>query len=229
MKKLLQVSAVLLAAVLMFAGCKNNADEGGDDLPGKWKSELSFYNDQTTDKRTGALVTCDGSGGVIVQNANPEQPDSTNPIKENGYRTNLYTFASDINLTGFEATAKNTSSYSTYGFCFNISDDWSDMYQIDFEYSGFIIYKCIDSNWDKVCDWTQNKAIKAEPAENTITVYKDNADIIIKANGTTLYTIKNAEATSGRVGFTTAIGYEDIQNGTSYTITYKLKQAQYEE
>ena len=45
MKKLLQVSAVLLAAVLMFAGCKNNADEGGDDLPGTWVSSLEYYDD----------------------------------------------------------------------------------------------------------------------------------------------------------------------------------------
>ena len=229
MKKLLQVSAVLLAAVLMFAGCKNNADEGGDDLPGKWTSELNFYSGQTTDPITKGLLTADGKGGVIIQYAKPTQPDPDKPLTENYFRNNLYPFSSDLNLTGFEATAKSTSSYCTYGFSFNVSDDWYNMYQLLLEYDSYKLRKEIDGTWSDITNWSSNKAIKMEPAENTVTVYKDGDSIVIKVNGTTIYTIKNPEITSGQVCYQPSVGYEDIASGTAYTITYKLKQAQYEE
>lgn len=229
MKKLLQVSAVLLAAVLMFAGCKNNADEGGDDLPGKWTNELQFFELQSTDNRTGCQITASGDGNVICKNDNPTQTDPDHPLTENHFRNNLYAFASDINLTGFEATAKCTSAYSTYGFSFNISDDWKNMYQINFQNNYFIIQKEIDGTWSDVKSWTKNTAIKAEPAENSVVVYKDGNSIIIKVNGTNIYTIENPEITQGKIGYQPSVGYEDIASATAYTITYKLKQAQYEE
>jgi len=231
MKKLLTVTAVLLTAALFFTGCKNAANsDGGEDLPGKWKSDLNFYPAQNANvERTGGVLTTDGKGTAIFQNTNPTQPDPANPIIERNFRNDIYKFSKENNLTGFEATAKSTSSYCTYGFSFNISNDWKNMYQIILEYDSFEIQKEIDGTWSIIKNWTQNNAIKLEPAENTVTVYKDGNSIVIKVNGTTIHTIENPEITKGSVGYMPSVAYEDIESGTGYTITYKLKQAQYEE
>ncbi len=232
MKKLLSISAILLAAALVFTGCSNPSSGSGSDpdaLPGKWKTNLDFFTGTNDCKYCGGTITHDGKGGVVYSNPNPTEPDPSSPMEEGHMTSAFYTICADTNLTGFEATAKSTSPYCTYGFGWAISEnDWNNMYELSFEYNGFILYEEINGVWTPIQNWKNDSSIKKEPGENTVIVYKDGSNIIIKVNGSVIYTIKNAKITKGRLAFRTAIGYEDVQTGEGYTITYKVKQAQYE-
>lgn len=226
MKKLLSLVAVFITTILLFNSCKKETNEEFI-LPGNWKTDLQYINETINCISCGGTIDCRGDGIVIYRNSTPTQPDSNKPIQKNGFRTDTFLFAYDSNLTGFEATAKSTSPYCTYGFSFNRLDD-DNMYEINFNNAYFKIWKQINGEWTTYLDWTENKNIKIEPAENTIAVYTDGKDIVIRVNGVNISTIRDPELTIGKIGFITGVGYDDIANGTGYTVTYQLKQAQYQ-
>jgi len=242
MKKLLQVSAVLIAAVLLFAGCKNNADD--DSLPGKWKNDIQYYNgtvDMTTaDAALGVpetaigTVTWDGQGGAVYSFESPFDPyaGTKDALQQNHFFNYAYGFMGSqySDLTGFDAVASCTSSRAPYGFYFNIhseSNRWTDYYELLFEGTAFRIGQKVNGEWTTLHAWDNATAINASPKNNNISVYKDGDVIKIKVNGTIISTIENPELTEGFIGFACAFSYDDIQNHTAVTSTYKINQVQY--
>lgn len=240
MKKLLQVSAVLIAAVLLFAGCKNNADD--DSLPGNWKSDIQYYNGtetaykwiSNTDKVAIGTVTWDGQGGAVYHNETPSDPNAgtENALIAGYYNGTAYGFMSSdySDLTGFEATASSATT-TPYGFCFNIhasaNSGWTDYYDLQFNGQTFKLTKRVNSTTTTIQSWKTATAIKAQSNTNNVTVYKDGDSIIIKVNGSHIYTIENPEITEGFIAFDCNYSYEDVHNQTPITMTYKINQVQY--
>ncbi len=238
MKKLISLSAALLTAAMLFTACSNpsGGDSGNSSNPGpgSWSSSANWYSDTDSpvfeDNGTGATcgsITRDGTGGAVYTNPNPVETYTGNRALQNGkFRNSAYRFMSDTDITGFEATAKCTSTESTYGFKFNVSTDWNNLYELFIQGNGVLIRKRINSTVTTLQDWINFSEIKSEPAENKVTVYKDGNAIKIFVNGKNVYNINNPELTSGAVAFTCGIGYADIQNHTSITATYKITKLQ---
>lgn len=230
MKKLLTIAAVLLTAALVFTGCSNPASgggEGGPSLPGNWKTTANYNSGTYTIFNTGSL-SLDGKGGAIYTNATPtETGTGTNVLTANTFRTSCYKLVSDLNFTGFEGTVSCTSAYSTYGYCFNVSSDFKSYYEVVIQGHGVLIRQYINSAKTILVDWENYSFIKAEPSENTVTVYKDGNSIVIQINGSTVYTISNPELTMGAIACTCGLSYDDIQHQTNIKTTYKLSKFQY--
>ena len=198
MKKLLQVSAVLIAAALLFAGCKNNADD--DSLPGNWKSDITYYSGTTnmTTKNTSlgvnetaiGTVTWDGQGGAVYSFESPFDPyaNTSSALQENHFFGYGYGFMSPqySDITGFDATASCTSSRAPYGFYFNINSDstgWTDYYELLIEDNSFRVGQRVNGEWTTLQAWKDATAINDTPKNNNIAAYKDGDVIRIKING----------------------------------------------
>lgn len=198
MKKLLQVSAVLLAAVLMFAGCKNNADEGGDDLPGTWVSSLEYYDALQSNNWT--------------RTANKVQYNCSNISAlglDEGYSTTYAVgLAEEPQLYGVRVKIKqNTFTEAEPGivlFRTSAKDSagnnyWDTYYQLVFWDGSYILYEkltgqtrtCLSTRTDgskTVCN-TYHDAIKAEGNTNEVLFYTDGDKLVLKINGSTIKTI----------------------------------------
>ena len=231
MKKLLTIAAVLLTAALVFTGCSNPASgggEGGPSLPGNWKTTANYFDANTQSVFETGSITFDGKGGAIYNNAAPKETKTgEDELKVNEFRFDSYKLVRDLDFTGFEGTASCTSTYSTYGYRFNVSSDWKNLYEIIIQGQQALIRKRINGTTTKLTDWETYSCIKAEPSENTFTVYKDGSSIVIQINGTTIYTISNPEITNGGIACTCGISYDDILHQTNIKTTYKLSKFQY--
>lgn len=194
MKKLLQVSAVLLAAVLMFAGCKNNADEGGDDLPGTWVSSLEYYKDWQQNNWTATAnklqYNCSDVSALGIPNgysttyaAGVAEEPQLYGVKVK-IKQNVFTQA-EPGIVLFKTTAANGS--------------WDTYYQLTFWDGSYILYEKL-SGKDRTCLSTRtdgstavpNKyhdAIKAEGNTNEVLFYTDGDKLVLKVNGSTVTTI----------------------------------------
>ena len=237
MKKLLTISAILLASALIFTGCTqptNGENPSTNPGPGNWSTTANWYSGtygpvfENADKTISCgSVSQDGQGGAVYTNTNPvETQTGSNVLTQSTFRSNAYKIISDLDITGFEGTAKCTSEHSTYGYDFYVSSDWSNYYELFLWGSHFMLKKRINNTNSIIQNWTSSSAIKAEPSENKITVYKDGNAIKILINGTNVYTINNPEITSGTVAYICGISYEDIHNNTNITATYKVTNLQ---
>lgn len=236
MKKLLTLSAVFVAAALFFTGCTQPTNPTGNTNPGpgNWSTTANWLSgsDSPVFKNSDGSISCgsvtiDGQGGAVYTNTNPrETKTGSAALTENQFRNSAYRFMSDLDITGFEATAKCTSTASTCGFKFNVSSDWLNLYELFIQGNQFYLKKRINNSTSTIQNWTTSSAINAEPGENKVTVYKDGNAIKIFINGTNVYTINNPELTSGSVAFICGLGYADIQNQTNITATYKITNLQ---
>ena len=193
MKKLLQVSAVLLAAVLMFAGCKNNADEGGDDLPGTWVSSLKYYDALQSNNWT-------RTANKVQYNCS----DISALGLDEGYSTTYAVgLAEEPQLYGVRVKIKqNTFTEATPGivlFRTTSGNGWDSYYQLTFWDGSYILYEkldgkdrtCLSTRTDgskTVCN-TYHDAIKAEGNTNEVLFYTDGDKLVLKINGSTIKTI----------------------------------------
>ena len=239
MKKILSLGAVLLTAVLLFSGCSNAAggDGSGDSLPGRWKSSTdTYYKTFTFDKNFWGTVTADGKGSITykTEKSGYDIFGEDNPAPE-GSKMSYYTpnFESDLSFTGFEATASCTSPDSTYGFTFNVDSNNTHKYILFIQNNYFHLLEQngLDNSGHSIVNqltqWTSDSAIKAEPNENKVTVYKDGNSIVIKINDKTIHTISDPKYTMGKVGFIAAISGADCAGKRAFTVKYKIEQLQY--
>ena len=239
MKKLLTLSAVLLAAAMLFTACSNasggDSDGGGSKGDsGSWSTTAKWYTSgaspvfyNSDNSITCGSFTPDGKGGAVYYNQHPvETKTGSDALKSNQFRFTGYLFMSDYDITGFEGTAKCTSANSSYGFYFNVDEDWKNLYQVVIQGDGVLIKKRINGTTTTIQDWKTDNAIKAEPSENKIKVAKNGKNIDISINGVNVYTITNAETTKGSIAGICGIGYDDILNDTPITATYKITRLQ---
>ena len=135
MKKLLTLSAVFVAVALFFTGCTQPTNPTGNTNPGpgNWSTTANWYESGTASpvfKNADESITCgsasfDGQGGAVYTNTNPRETETgSNALETNEFRHSSYLFMRDLDITGFEGTAKCTSTASTCGFKFNISSYW---------------------------------------------------------------------------------------------------------
>ena len=188
MKKLLQVSAVLLAAVLMFAGCKNNADEGGDDLPGTWVSSLKYYDDwqknnwtATANKLQYNCSDVSSLGGMTYSSGVAEEPQ-------------LYGVRVKIKQNSFTDAEPGIILFRTI-----TGNEWDTYYSLTFWKGSYILYEklsgqdptCISKTTDGTNTYsnTWHDAIKEEGNTNEVLFYTDGDKLVLKVNGSTITTI----------------------------------------
>ena len=168
MKKLLTLSALLLAALLLFTACPSEPDPNA--LPGSWPTTVSLRTDtlnlfdKTGGGETGTLTA--GANKTFVYNLPDPSQLETNP--GTGYRSITCTVTNDSDFTGFEATATSTAEY--YGFAFNITtgQTWS-YYLLDISDNAFQIRSRNGSTYDTEIGWTRSAAINAT-GTNTVLV-----------------------------------------------------------
>lgn len=193
MKKLLQVSAVLLAAVLMFAGCKNNADEGGDSLPGTWVSSLEYYDDWQKNNWT-------ATANKLQYNCS----DVSALGLKDGYSTTYSAGVADKpQLYGVRVKIKqNTFTEAEPGivlFRTTSGNSWDSYYQLTFWKGSYILYEklsgqnptCISQTTDGTNTYTNtwHDSIKQEGSTNEVLFYTDGDKLVLKVNGSTVKTI----------------------------------------
>lgn len=194
MKKILQVSAVLIAAVLMFAGCKNNADEG-ESLPGTWVSSLEYYQPGTSNNWTfnnnRLAYTCSDPASLNV----PQGYSSTYTANVAtapqlyGVRVKIKQDAftkAEPGIMLFLTTTKDTSGNSVF----------ETYYSLSFYKGSYILYEK-EAGKERVCLSRDeggyanifNDAINAEGIENEVLFYTDGDKLVLKINGTTITTV----------------------------------------
>lgn len=222
MKKLLTLSALLLAALLLFTACPSEPDPNA--LPGSWPTTVSLYSSTIT------LFGKAGGGetGTLTPRANKtfvyELPDPTQLASypnSNSYRLMPCSLTNDSDFTGFEAEATSTAGY--YGFAFNITTgtSWS-YYILNLSDDSFQIKSVNGSTDDLEIGWTRSAAIRAS-GTNKILVYKDrNNHIIIKINDELVHTIEDPLFRSGRVGVVCCVTAEECASSDSIGTTFKF-------
>lgn len=192
MKKLLQVSAVLIAAVLMFAGCKNNADEG-ESLPGTWVSSLDYNDDWQKNNWTATAnklqYNCSDVSALGIQ-------DGLSTIYFAGV-------AKEPQLYGVRVKIKqNTFTEAEPGivlFRTTSGNSWDSYYQLTFWKGSYILYEklsgqnltCISQTTDGTDTYTNtwHDSIKKEGSTNEVLFYTDGDKLVLKVNGSTVTTI----------------------------------------
>lgn len=192
MKKLLQVSAVLLAAVLMFAGCKNNADEG-ESLPGTWVSSLDYNDDWQKNNWT-------VSKNKITYNCSNV---SSLGIENDHYRTYCAWVANKPQIYGVRAKIKqNTFTKAEPGimlFETSSNDKFDAYYSLTFYKGSYTLFEklsgqeptCLSKSTDDEGTYTNtwHDSIKQEGNENEVLFYTDGDKLVLKVNGSTVTTI----------------------------------------
>ena len=224
---------------MLFTACSNGSEgdsDGGGSKGGsgnwsttanwsKGTSDTVFYNDDKS--ITCGSIVLDGKGGAVYDNTNPvETQTGTYALQTNQFRNTAYFLTEDHDYTGFEGTAMCTSAHSSYGFYFNVDEDWKNLYQVFIQGNGVLIKKRINGTTTTIQSWKTDNAIKAEPLENKVKVAKNGKNIDISINGVNVYTITNPEITKGAIAVICGIGYDDIQNNTRITATYKVTKVQ---
>lgn len=223
MKKLLTLSALLLAALLLFTACPSEPDPNA--LPGSWPTNITLRSSTSTlfDKEGG------GETGTLTPRANKtfvyELPDPTelDEYPETGSYTATTSIitTNDSDCTGFEAEVTSTAEY--YGFAFNLTNgqSWS-YYILDLSGTSYRVRYKNGSSSDIEIGWTPNAAINAT-GTNKVLVYKDrNNKIIIKINDEVVHTIENPIFRSGKVGVLCCVTGEECLSSDSIGTTFKF-------
>lgn len=231
MKKLLSVTAVLIAAALFFAGCNNAAntpeDAPEEKLPGTWTTEADVFSNYTQKPGRAISVT----DKTVTFTCTPSELQSADIPENGGFYSFVYSFTVDNIYTGFKVSASGSSSKSGCGLIFCGKDEdnnsWSG-YQLLIDYDGIVLNQYDKGNRTQIIDdWLSNDAIKKEPNTNEIAIYTDSDDsIVIMFNGTKVYTIKNPVHKKGWIGFTTNIAKDDATAGKTVTQKYSFTEFQ---
>lgn len=228
MKKLLSISAVLLTAALIFTGCAQptNSDGGNTNPgPGNWRDMTTADHYTSYTARNGRVITVSGNTVTFTGDKN-NLDDADKPTDGFSYWTNQFTLDGN-SFTGFTASAKGTSSNSGCGLVFCGTDTATsyNAYTLLLANGGYKVKKVTNGTSTEISGgWINNtNYVKAEPQDNEVTVYKDGTKLVIKINGNLAFEIREAEYTSGWIGFTTNIGADD----TTVSQTYTFKKVQY--
>ena len=194
MKKLLSVTAVLIAAALFFAGCNNAANTPEDapveKLPGTWVSSVPYFDDWSQNNWTAS------KNQISYNLANPAslniQQDYSSTYAANITQTQLYGVkailkqesesGADIGLVLFQTSGSN--------------GNWDTYYELRFWQNSYILYEklsgeeptCLSKNGNIIV--TRDNAIKPEGNENEVLFYTDGDDLVIKVNGTEIKRIE---------------------------------------
>ena len=228
MKKLLTVTAVLMAAALIFTGCKNaaNSDDGGEDLPGTWTSDAEVF--EKYKDHPGRKITV--TDKTVTFTCTPSEVESSD-VPSQGFYSYPYSFTTESIYTGFKVSASGSSSKSGCGLLFcgqDVGDNSWSGYKLLLDYDGFMLEQIDEGKYsDITTNWVTNSAIKKEPAANDVTIYTDSdSNIVIKINGTKVYTLKNPTYKKGWIGFTANIAKDDVTAGKTVTQKYVFKEFQ---
>ncbi len=231
MKKLLTISAVLLAAALVFTGCSNPASSSGDGptektYPGTWTTDANTWSGYNTS--TGRTITVNNNTITVSTNTTTY----ANMPASGKWSYGADEFTRNGTFKGFAATATSTSKAGC-GFCFGYSEDKDDnskfsSYVLIIQDGACLVTKAVDGVWDTVTasDWISNTCINTGNSTNEVVVYTDtDSSIIIEINGTAVRRIQSPASTLrvGNVGFSPVISGSDT--GT-VTQTYTFKKFQ---
>ena len=223
MKKLLSVSILLMAALLLFVGCPKEADPNA--LPGAWPTTVQLRSS------TGYAFTdaSDNDIGSLTPRANKtfeyvlDDPYEVSPKPSAGsYTATTFTVANDTDLTGFEVEVTSTAEYCGLAFNITTGSSWS-YYMLDLSPNSFMIRSKNGSTTDTEIGWTRSAAIKTTGQTNKILVYKDtDGHILVKINDVLVHTIENPLFTSGKVGVECCATGEECAAHDAIGTTFKF-------
>lgn len=244
MKKAVFITSLLMATLLLFAGCllpeELGLGEDGNKLPGTWYKPKSMRmvkncNDNIWGSYTDSKVVwnnIEGSYTYTFANAGDMYWNgSSDEIKI--HREEI---ALDNNITGFKACATSTEN-TYYGYAFDMyytqhNGNYGLLYYRILFGDGEYTLSFIDNIYNKEIElvpWTKNSAIKKSSSQNNILIYtKDNEDIVIKVNDKELYTItgENVYLSGGQVGILCCVSYQNYRNNKSINTTYNFQEFQ---
>ena len=228
MKKLLTLSAALLAASLFFTACSNpsGGDNGGGKLPGTWTSNVQYANDYSSEGWT--------------RNRNVIKYNLTNPSSlglSQNQASNQWLIYSRDSVYGFKAKIKqNKHTDGEYGFYFLVNDKGTESvsddsgYQLTFWQNSYILRKVL--NGTTTCLSLNggyanviNDAIKKEGQENEVIVYSEGNNLIIKVNGTEIWRGAR-ELEAGTCNAFVRIPYSVQQNNIKFTTDFTIVEFQ---
>ena len=226
MKKILGALLVLMVATLLFTGCQKEVDPNA--LPGSWSPSAEIDGEPYTFKGGKATITKTGNNQFTYICNTSELDSQYKP--DSGFVSTAYSITTDPVYTGFRAVA-SSSEDTYYGFVFNHTYNTNTQkhsyYYLVLSDQYFSLKKCVEGSFSTVRDWTQKDAIKANPDENEVLVYKDtNSDIVIKINDTEVCTITSPSLTIGRCGICACVSKDDCDNNRTITSTFKFLQFQ---
>ena len=216
MKKLLTMSALLLVALLLFTSCPSGPAQI------TWASSVEMNTNTNTVFGVGTL-SYNSTNNKFVFNIDAGDVTGTTYVPSSGsFKSNFFTVTTDDTYLGFKATVDTTED--TYcGFVFNAKYQNAWSYYILFLHgNSYMLKKCISGTSSTVASWTTNAAINAAPEENEVIVYKEGSKIIIKINGTEVYTITNPQLQSGGCGPVCCINDDDVEHHTTVTTNWKF-------
>ena len=232
MKKIIKnpVLILVLAAMLTMTGCPSNTPDE-EKLPGNWTTSAEFYDYNNYDgylSRTNAEFTyC------------LEDPKNNwgSTVAAGKFGSNSYAVTKQDNYTGFKAKASANSNSSGCGFVFNWTSrqdpDNPDKYlhsyyRLIIQDDDIYIDQSIEGTRTTITDWKPCSALKLEPNENTITVFKDKDNsIVININGDVAHIITDPVLKSGRFGVICCCSASDQAENNTITAKYKFLEYQY--
>ncbi|SFI95754.1 hypothetical protein SAMN04487775_1094 [Treponema bryantii] len=194
MKKLLTISAVLLAAALVFTGCSNPAANSGDEgekLPGTWSSSVTYYNDYNQ------------NGWTLKNNTISYKCDDPTTLQIPTNKVQLLSLPiSSDKIYGVNVKLKQAKfTDSEYGILFLESGDSSDntnsYYRLTLWQNSYILYEKLSGHAETLLSVNGeyqnivNNAIKKEGEENDVLFYTEGEELVLKINGTEIKRIAN--------------------------------------
>ena len=182
MKKLLPVTAVLMAAALFFAGCSNSADGPTETLPGTWVSSVEYWPSNPENWTR--------NGNTFSYNLT----DVSSLGMESGYSYSKVFTIKTSPIYGVKAKVRqNNFTDSQVGITLFAGDD--SYYQLTFWKGSYILYEKL-SGGERTCLTMNNgyinlfnSSIKEEGQTNEVLFYTDGDNLVIKVNGTKLTSI----------------------------------------
>ncbi len=205
MKKLLTLTALLLAASLIFTACANGSSEsddggsGGSKLPGTWVKasgieETKFFGDLNK------------NGWTRIKNKINYTVDVSTLGIQSGYVSRRWLGFLDQDIYGVHVKIKQKAFTDTEcGIMLFYSDDDGDAntqedaayYELTFWKGSYILKEKVKNNKDATklsgdaqSQNTWNDAIKKEGNENDVLLYTEGDNLVLKVNGTTIKTFK---------------------------------------
>ena len=201
MKKLLSVTAVLIAAALFFAGCNNAAntpeDAPEEKLPGTWVSSLTYYNPATqgnwTYNKNKVSYKCTNAASLGIEK------DYSSTFTCGVSATQLYGVRAKIKQDAFTKAEPGLILFLKTSENSNGGSTFDQYYSLTFYKGSYTLYEkeigkqrvCLSTHkYEDGNEYsnTYNDAIKDEGNENEVLFYTDGDKMVLKVNGTLIKT-----------------------------------------
>ncbi|MCR4821763.1 MAG: hypothetical protein K5873_02690 [Treponema sp.] len=215
MKKVFNLSLVVLILASLFVGCSDTEDESGSESA--VDGGVNYLNNSFTAFTFGAEdTTWTKDGNWIKFNCNDDS-------KKEKAMSIYYPEKID---GGFSVKLKKTSGYEKagYGVIFAAKDkeNYYRFLLTTSENKGVKTSKIINGTTTDVTDWLSCKSLKSGNSENTITVRKENSNYAIYVNDEFVSIIEEPELTEGYAGFYASVSTSDTPSTSPVTAYFKF-------